>query len=203
MNALAPVLGVLAGLAGIADTIPYVRDTVRGGTRPHRGSWLIWTVLAIIAALSQRADGGSWSVIMSATQAILTGLVFVLAIRYGEGGVSPVDLALMGLAGAGVIGWILAGNPVVALGCVVAADLIAFALMVPKVHRDPGSETLSTYALASIGGGLATAAVEQPDLSLLLYPAYYCLANGAAAILIHRRRVTLSIANTARAPADA
>jgi len=28
MNALAPFLGVLAGLAGLADTIPYVRDTV-------------------------------------------------------------------------------------------------------------------------------------------------------------------------------
>jgi len=104
---------------------------------------------------------------------------------------SPVDLGLIGLAGAGVIGWILAGDPVVALGCVIAADLIAFGLMIPKVHRDPGSETLSTYALASVGGGLAAAAVEQPDLSLLLYPAYYCLANGAAAILIHRRRVTL------------
>ena len=191
MNPVAPFLGVLAGLAGLADTIPYVRDTVSGGTRPHRGSWLIWTVLAIIAALSQRADGASWSVIMTATQAILTGLVFVLAIRYGEGGMSPVDLGLIGLAGAGVIGWILAGDPVVALGCVIAADLIAFGLMIPKVHRDPGSETLSTYALASVGGGLAAAAVEQPDLSLLLYPAYYCLANAAAAILIHRRRVTL------------
>jgi len=89
MNALAPFLGVLAGLAGIADTIPYVRDTVRGSTRPHRGSWLIWAVLAIIAALSQRAGGASWSVLMIATQAILTGLVFVLAIRDGEGGMTP------------------------------------------------------------------------------------------------------------------
>ena len=41
MNELAPILGVLGGVAGIADTIPYVRNTVRGTTRPHRGSWLI------------------------------------------------------------------------------------------------------------------------------------------------------------------
>ena len=41
MTDVAPVLGVLAGLAGIGDTIPYVRDIVRGTTRPHRGTWLI------------------------------------------------------------------------------------------------------------------------------------------------------------------
>jgi hypothetical protein len=38
VNDLAPIFGVLGGLAGIADTIPYVRDTLRGSTRPHRGS---------------------------------------------------------------------------------------------------------------------------------------------------------------------
>jgi hypothetical protein len=192
MNNLAPILGVLGGLAGIADTIPYVRNTVRGTTRPHRGSWLIWSVLAGIACLSQRADGASWSVLMTATQAILTGLVFLLAIRYGEGGVGTIDLLLIGFAGVGVVGWIISSDPFAALGCVIAADLIALAMMAPKVHRDPGSETLSTYALASVGGALAAGAVATPDVSMLLYPAYYCLVNAATAVLIHRRRLRLS-----------
>ena len=71
---------------GIADTIPYVRDTLGGITRPHRGTWLIWGVLAIVVCLSQRADGASWSLIMAAAQAVLTSAVFLLAIRRGEGG---------------------------------------------------------------------------------------------------------------------
>jgi flagellar motor component MotA len=41
MTELAPALGVLAALVGIADTIPYLRDTLSGSTRPHRGTWLI------------------------------------------------------------------------------------------------------------------------------------------------------------------
>jgi hypothetical protein len=188
MSNAAPVLGVLGGLVGIADTIPYVRDTVRGSTRPHRGTWLIWGLLAIVACFAQLADGASWSAVMTGTQAILTGAVFVLAIRYGEGGMSKAELALIALAGAGVIGWILAREPIVAVGCVIAADLIAFAMMVPKVRRDPHSETVCTYALASVGGALATGAVGMVDLSLILYPAYYCVANGAAAILIQQRR---------------
>ena len=192
MTYTAPVLGVLAGVVGIADTIPYVRDTIRGSTRPHRGTWLIWSVLAIVVFLSQRADGATWSLIMAAAQAVLTGAIFLLSIRRGEGGLSPADVLMIALAGGGVIGWIVADEPVIATACVVAADLIGAAMMVPKTYRDPGSETLATFALASLSGALATGAVGTLDPSLLLYPVYYCLANGALAVLIHHRRRLLA-----------
>jgi hypothetical protein len=56
----------LAGAIGVADMIPYVRDTLRGTTRPHRGTWLVWGALAIVVCFSQHADGASWSLIMAA-----------------------------------------------------------------------------------------------------------------------------------------
>ena len=191
MSGLAPVLGVLAVLVGIADTVPYVRDTLRGATRPHRGTWLIWSVLAILVCFSQRADGATWSLLMAAAQAILTSLVFVLAIRRGEGGVSAGERLMLAIACGGVIGWISADEPIVATACVVAADLIGAALMIPKTYRDPDSETLVTFAFAGVSGMLAAGAVGAPDLSLLLYPLYFGLVNGALALLIHHRRRVL------------
>jgi hypothetical protein len=186
-----PLLGVLAGVVGIADTVPYVRDTLRGVTRPHRGTWLIWSVLAVVACLSQRADGASWSLILTASQAAFTGLVFLLAVRHGEGGLSGFELAMMGVACAGLGGWLLAHEPVVAVACVIAADLGAAAMMIPKAYRDPHSETLAMYSLASVAGGLSAGAVGALDVSLLLYPVYYCVANGALALLILARRSAL------------
>ena len=85
MTGLIPVAGVLAGMVSIADTIPYIRDTLRGTTRPHRGTWMIWALLAILACSSQGAGGATWSLIMAATQAVLTSLIVVLAIVPGEG----------------------------------------------------------------------------------------------------------------------
>jgi hypothetical protein len=203
MTDMAPILGLLGGVVGIADTIPYVRDTVRGSTRPHRGTWLIWGVLAIVAYVSQRADGGSWSLVMTGTQAVLTGLIFLLAIRHGEGGLAAADLSLIAVACAGLIGWIVAREPVVAVACVIVADLSAAAMMTPKVYRDPGSETLAMYALAGVGGALATGAVGELDVSLLLYPGYYCAVNSAMALLIYvrRRRTSWSPPRCARAQA--
>ena len=65
MSELAPVLGVLAGVVGVADTIPYVRDTLRGVTRPHRGTWLIWGVpggrrLPLAARRRRLVEPRSW-----------------------------------------------------------------------------------------------------------------------------------------------
>jgi hypothetical protein len=193
MSEAAPVLGVLAALVGIVDTIPYVRDTVRRSTRPHLGTWLIWGVLGIVVCVSQAADGASWSLLMAGSQAVLTALIFLLAIRLGTGGVSAADKVLIAIAGCGVAGWLIADEPIVATACVVAADLIAAGMMIPKTWRDPDSETLSMFAFASLGGALAAGSVGALEPSLLLYPVYYCLVNGALALLIRQRGQTLRL----------
>jgi hypothetical protein len=64
-------------------------------------------------------------------------------------------------------------------------------MMAPKTYHDPESETLATFALASLSGALAAGAVGAPDLSLLLYPMYFALVNGALALFIHHRRSVL------------
>jgi hypothetical protein len=192
LTQIAPILGISAALVGIAGNVPYIRDTLRRSTRPHRGTWLIWCVLAIVVCLSQRADGASWSLLMAGTHVVLNAAILALAVRLGTGGLSAADRAMITLGGAGVAGWLIVDEPLVATACVVAADLIAAAMMVPKTHRDPGSETLSTFALASLGGALAAGSVATVEPGLLLYPVYYCLVNGALAVLIVHRRAALS-----------
>jgi hypothetical protein len=184
----APAFGVLAAVAGVANTIPYIRDTLRGATRPQRGTWLIWSTLAVVAFGSQLADGASWSLPMIGAQVVLTALIFCLAIRRGEGGMSPPEMAMIALAAGGVAGWLIADEPLLAIACVVVADMIGAAMMLPKTWRDPHSETLASFVLASVGGVLAAAAVARVDASLLLYPVYFALVNAAIALVIHGRR---------------
>jgi hypothetical protein len=80
--------------------------------------------------------------------------------------------------------------------------MIGFALTVPNAWRDPDSETLSTYAFAAVAGALAVAAVAAPDPALLLYAAYFCLANAGVSLLIHRRRTALGTNRRVRASGD-
>lgn len=185
----APTWGVLAGAVGVATTVPYVRDTLRRTTVPHRGSWLIWSVLEVVALEAQRADGARWSLVPLVTQALGTCVVLGLSLRLGSGGLTSVDLALIAFAGVGVAGWLVVDVPVIATSCVIVADLVAVLMMMPKTWRDPHSETLSTFVLAAGCGFLTVGAVGSMSASLLAYPIYFAVVNAAVAgVIAHRRK---------------
>jgi hypothetical protein len=122
---------------------------------------------------------------------VVTTAVFLVAVFRGTGGITATELLLLAVAAVGVAGWLLVDEPILATVFVVVTDLIATAMMVPKTYRDPASETLVTFVGASIAGALAAGAVDAPNAALLLYPIYYCVANGAVALLIHHRRIAL------------
>jgi hypothetical protein len=95
---------------------------------------------------------------------------------------------MLGIAVGGVAGWVTAGDPILATVCIVVADLFAATMMVPKTYRDPCSETLSTFVLASVSGALAACAVGRVDAGLLLYPVYLVVVNGSIALVIYAGR---------------
>ena len=187
---LAAMSGLLAAALSAADTVPYVRDTLRGSTVPHRGTWLVWSVLGVVAVESQRADGAQWSLVPLVMQATGTLLVLALSIWLGTGGLNRTDTALIAVAGAGVAGWVTVDEPVVATACVIAADLVAALMMLPKTWREPHSETQMTFVLAALSGALAVGAVGSVSVRLVAYPAYFMIVNAAIAwVIAHRRRV--------------
>jgi hypothetical protein len=132
--------------------------------------------------------------VLTVGQVASCGAILLLALRRGVGGVSLLELALLGIAALGVVGWKVAGDPTVATCSVVAADLIAVALMLPKTFRDPRSETLETYAIGVVSTLFALAAVGSGDASLLIYPLYVLVADAAVAGMIFVRRRALPVA---------
>jgi hypothetical protein len=207
MNALdgAPLGEVGAALAGIlgaalsmVGTCLYLRDIRRGSTKPHRGSWLVWAVIAVVAALSHGADGGRWSLLVLSGQALGTLVVLAAAVRCGVGWFTPANLLMLALAGLGVLGWMTMTDPTAATACAAVADGAGLVALLPKAWVDPNSETLATYALAGATGLLGGVAVQAWDPALLIYPVYFCLGNTATAVFIALRR--RSLRNTTTAP---
>jgi hypothetical protein len=181
--------GILAGVLQLVATAPYLRDIRRGSTQPHRATWGIWATLSFVALASQAASGATWSLALTIGVAASCGSVFVLALRRGIGGLSPIELAMLAIAALGIVGWQLADNPTVATSSVVLADLIGGALMLPKTYRNPGSETLSTYVVGVVSTLCAIAAVNAAAPSLLIYPVYVLVADCVVvAVILLRRR---------------
>jgi hypothetical protein len=189
-RALLALVALIGTVISVFDAAPYIRDTIRGSTRPHRGTWLIWMSLSWVVLASNRADGAVWSMLPLAAQALQNCAIFFLSIRRGEGGVDRLDRLMLAVAALGVAGWFVFTDPTLATLAVILADVMGALMMLPKAWRDPSSETISTFVLSSVVGICAFAAVGSFAFSLVIYPAYYIAVNGIiAGVLIYRRPV--------------
>ena len=180
--------GIIAGiLSGIA-VIPYVRDILLHKTKPERASWLIWSVLGSIAFFSQLAEGATWSLWLTGINTIGVLIIFILAIKYGMGGLARRDTYALIAAGFGLILWYLTRHAFIALFVTIGIDLIGQTLTVIKTYAVPESETLSTWVLVSTAGIFSMLSVGAWDWILLLYPFYIFLANFSVVVAIYAGR---------------
>lgn len=183
-------LAVVSALVTAACVLPYLRDVRRGTTRPHRTSWCVFAVLAVVAAVSQaiaQVGPGIW---LAAGSAVGFGAVFVASIRHGVGGSTLADRAALAVASVGIVTSLATARPMFAVAGVVVAEIGAVALTVRKALADPESETRSTWTADAVAGVLAIAAVDHVTAASLLYPVHHTVANAAvvAAIAVGHRR---------------
>src|SRR3989338_1850794 len=58
-----PYLVFVGATVQLIGTFFYVKETVRGNTRPNKVTWLMWSVASLIAAFAGFSAGAGWAVI--------------------------------------------------------------------------------------------------------------------------------------------
>lgn len=184
------VLGILGGIFATIGIIPYIKDILSGKTHPEKATWLIWTVLGVIAFSSQLAKGATASLWMTGLETLGQLIVLLLAFRMGIGGFQKKDYIALSLAVFGIILWYLTKEASIALYIVIAIDFSGTVLTIQKSYLKPQTETLSTWVLATIGGFLTILAVGKFNIILLSYPVFIFAMNGiiALAIILGKRK---------------
>lgn len=158
---------------------PYVIDTLKGKTKPERVTWLIFSILGLIAFISQLSLGASWSLVFSGLDTAASMLVFGLSIKYGVGGHTKLDIGALVIASIGVVLAIAAKQPIISLLGVIVADLSGMLLSIKKVYLDPSSETTISWLLVGTASLFGLLAAGELSVGILLYPFYLMLANYA------------------------
>lgn len=170
--------GLIAGVLSASCYVPYIRDILTGTTRPERATWLIWTVLGLILLVSQLAKGASASVWLTVAQTAGVTTIFLLSLKYGEGGLARSDIVALGVAAAGLVAWYFTREASVALYIAIGVDFSGGILSVVKAYRDPESETALTWLIAAFAGGFGVLAVGlEGSIVLLAFPTYYVIIS--------------------------
>jgi len=178
-------IGILAGIFGIIMFIPYIRDIFKRKTKPECTSWLIWSLLGLIAVSSQFAKGATDSIWMTVAQTLGTVTIFILSLKYGHGGWVKRDIFALIVALLGLGLWFVTHDAIYALIITIFVDAIGALLTTLKATEHPESETTSTWILSGISGLLGTVAVGYWNPVLMAYPFYVFVANSTVLLGIY------------------
>lgn len=185
------ILLIAASIITVASVIPYLRDILRGTTKPNIVSWITWTLLTAIATVAEFAAHEYTTAIFTSSAVVETGLVVALGIKYGHTKYTRFDIACQVGALLGFVLWWLFNSPALAVVAVVSIDLIGALPTIRHSWLQPGEETWPAYALAGLGGLLALFALTAYNWTSLTYAVYIVLVNLmiSSILIVKGRRV--------------
>ena len=126
------VLLLSAAAITLASVIPYIRDIIKGTTKPNIVSWITWTLLTGIATVAEFSAHEYTTAFYTASAAVTTGMIVVLGFKYGYARYTAFDIVCQVMALVGFALWWIFNNPTLA---VVASVTIDFIAALPTIRR--------------------------------------------------------------------
>ena len=185
------IIGAIAFLIRSIAGIIYIVSILKGQTKPHFFTWLVFTILTVIAYLAQVSDNagpGSWMMGVTALSCLINTF---LAIPYGEREITRGDKWALATSLFAMAPWLLTHDP---LGSVILVSLIDAVAMFPTLRKSwmkPYEENLTFHGMATFNVFLSLFALTHISLTTILYPLAILLVNMALIVLCLVRRSTL------------
>lgn len=168
---------VLSVVITVGSVVPYIRDILKGTTKPNIVSWLTWTMLTGVATIAELAAHQYRTAIFTSSAVLETLIIVLLGLRYGYAKYSKFDAICQIGTLVGFLLWWIFNSPTAAIIASVTIDFIGALPTVRHSFLAPGEETWSTYAMAGVGGLLAILALTSYNWASLTYPIYIVLIN--------------------------
>ena len=182
------IIGAISFIIGIYATYIYIISILRGKTKPHLFTWVIWGIIASIAFAAQLYDNagpGSWAMGWTAASCVLTAL---LALKYGEKNITRSDWIAFIASLSAILPWLLTKDPLGSVILISIIDVVAFYPTMRKSWTKPHEEHLGAYHIANLKLFLSLFAMSNFTLVTTLYPMAIIAANLSFLGLCYWRR---------------
>ncbi len=164
-------VGAFIHLLGISD---YIKDTVKGKTKPNRITWLLWAIAPLIGAFASITNGFSLALIPVFSVGLATLLVFIASFSnknaYWE--LKKFDYICGLFAILALLLWTITNNPINAIVLAIFSDIFAGIPTLIKIWKSPKTETLSPYITGVIGSITALFAIKLWAFNEIAFPIY-------------------------------
>lgn len=184
-------LKIVFGLAAVAcelvSALVYWRGILRGETKPHLYTHLIFSIVLAIGFFGILAGGGeagAWALVVAL---VLSVSVFFASLKWGTTDITWSDKVFLAFALAAILPWVVTKDPLWSIVMIAIIDVFAMAPTLRKTYRDPTSEPLSAWILAMARGVLQLLAMGTYSLTTVLYPLEILLVEATLVYIIVTR----------------
>lgn len=182
MNLIISISAFLSTALAIYCTVPYVQAILKGKTKPHQLSWLVFTIMNFIVFLSQFLEGARLSILISLTFLLGSLIIFLLSLKYGVRDSSKWDMALFIFALCTIVVWYLTKSNSLAIWLTVVIDLAATTMTILKIKAQPYSEDPTPWIIASVAYVFTILTLINQPLNILYVRPLYGLIGDVALI---------------------
>lgn len=189
METIKTISAILSVIIGSVAFYPYIRDIFLKRTQPHSYTWLIWGLTQGVAVAGLWYGNGGLGALELTVGTALVFVVFLFSLKYGTKNITRNDTIVLIIAFLAILVWWQLDNPVLAVIMVSVIDAVGFIPSIRKSWVEPWSETISSWALFSIGNLFAIIALADYNLLTLTYLITITVGNIAILMIcVWRRR---------------
>lgn len=169
----------------------YIKNTLKGKTKPNRISWFLWSLAPLIAAFAEFSDGVGLSAIPVFLAGFSSLVVFAASFlnkrSYWKLERNDYFCALFSLLA--LIFWAVTNEPAVAILFSLLSDLFASIPTLRKSWHYPESESADAYVGGMFSALTSFFAMTQWNFSSVAFSLYLTLLNATIILFIHRKNI--------------
>ncbi|MCL5667380.1 MAG: hypothetical protein M1383_06445 [Patescibacteria group bacterium] len=185
-------LVIISALISLAGSFAYIRNTLKGKTKPNRVSWSLWALAPLIgtgAALSAHAD------IWATSRTFLAGLIPLMVLlasflnpqSYWK--ITKFDMLCGVFSLLAIVVWVFINSSQLAILLAATGDGFAALPTLRKAWKYPETETGLTYAAGLIAVLLVLPSIPRWNIQNSAFQIYLLAINSLLIFAVYRKRL--------------
>ena len=186
-----PYLVFVGAAVHVLGSLAYLRDTLRGTTKPNRVTFLLWAIAPLIGVAAAITAGVGWA-ILPVFMAGFGPLVIFFASFVNPNAywkLEKFDYTCGLFSVLALVLWAITQQPLVAIILAIVSDGFATFPTLIKSWRYPETETAIAYATSLFSALTGFAAIQTGAISEYIFGIYLVVANLLLVLAVYRRKI--------------
>lgn len=179
IKTIIPYLVITMSLVQLIGISIYIKDIIRGNTKPNMVTWLLWSAAPIIGSIAAFSSGARWATLPVFMSGFGPLLVFVFALfnRKSYWKLENFDYVCGAFSVLALIFWAITKQPLIAIIFAIISDLLAAIPTLKKSFSNPETESTAPYVTGLLSSIAAILAVKIWTSTEFLFPLYLVTIN--------------------------